>query len=219
MEKTVCQADGKREERGNCMIRNIIFDMGQVLIYFRPESFLNRYEITAEEKKLLETEVFQSMEWPLMDWGILTDEQALERMKPRIPEHLYGIAGELVSMWDRPIEPIPGMAELVKKLKEAGYSIYLLSNASLRHPHYWNRIPGSRYFDGVVVSAFEKMVKPDPAIYQCLLTRFDLKAEESVFIDDAPVNIAGAYLAGIDGIIFRGPEDLKTQLTKRGIMV
>lgn len=201
------------------MIRNIIFDMGQVLIYFRPESFLNRYEITAEEKELLYREVFQSMEWPLLDWGELTDQEALERMKPRIPAHLHGIAGELVSMWDRPIEPIPGMAELVKSLKEAGYGIYLLSNASLRHPDYWNRIPGSEYFDGVLVSAFEKLVKPDPAIYGRLLTRFGLQAEECLFIDDAPVNIAGAYLAGIDGIIFRGTEDLKRQLTNRGIML
>lgn len=201
------------------MIRNIIFDMGEVLIYFRPESFLDRYEISWEDKDLLYREVFRGMEWPLLDWGALNDAEALERIRPRIPERLHGIAGELVSMWDRPIEPIPGMAELVKGLKEAGYGIYLLSNASLRHPEYWDRVPGSEYFDGLMVSAFEKLVKPDPAIYQAMMDRFGLDVSECVFIDDAPVNIAGAYLAGLDGIIFRGVEDLKDRLAERGISV
>ncbi|MCD7862829.1 MAG: HAD family phosphatase [Lachnospiraceae bacterium] len=199
------------------MIWNIVFDMGQVLIYFRPDSFLNRYEISDEEKQLLKREVFGSMEWPLLDWGALTDEQALERMKPRIPASLHEIAGNLVRMWDRPIEPVQGMADLIRDLKEAGYGIYLLSNASFRHPDYWGRIPGSEYFDGLVISAFEHMVKPNPDIYRCLLDRYDLRPEECVFIDDMPTNVAGAYVAGMDGIVFRGVEELRNELEKRGV--
>ncbi|MCD7738331.1 MAG: HAD family phosphatase [Lachnospiraceae bacterium] len=199
------------------MIRNIIFDMGQVLIYFRPESFMSRYFLSEEEKKLLEREVFHSREWPLLDWGVLTEEQALERICPRLPQALHPVARRLVEMWDRPIEPVEGMAELIKELKEVGYGIYLLSNASLRHPDYWKRVPGSEYFDGLVVSAFEKKIKPNPDIYECLLERFGLAAEECFFIDDQPVNVAGAFVSGMDGVVFRGATDLRIELQKRGV--
>jgi putative hydrolase of the HAD superfamily len=201
------------------MIHHIIFDMGQVLLYFRPDSFLDRYDLTTTERELLKREVFQSMEWTLLDWGKMTDEEALKEICKRLPAHLHPIAGELVTMWDRPIEPIPGMAELVEELKNAGYGIYLLSNASLRHKEYWQRVPGHELFDGLVVSAFEQKIKPDPAIYQCLLDRYGLKGEECLFIDDSPINIAGAYLAGISGIVFHGPEDLRRQLETRKVLI
>ncbi|MCD8327097.1 MAG: HAD family phosphatase [Lachnospiraceae bacterium] len=200
------------------MIRNIVFDMGQVLMYFRPDSFLGRYSLSEEEKNLLKREVFQSVEWVLLDWGELTDEQALERICPRLPQSLHPVARRLVGMWDRPIEPVEGMAELLRDLKEAGYGIYLLSNASFRHPDYWKRVPGSEYFDGLVISAFEKKIKPNPEIYQCLLERFGLAAEECFFVDDQPANVAGAFVTGMDGAVFRGVRELRAELAKRGVL-
>ena len=96
------------------------------------------------------------------------------------------------------------MCELVAELKANGYGIYLLSNASLRQHEYWPRIPASRYFDGTLVSADVKLVKPQPEIYLLLCQKFRLRPEECFFIDDSNYNIEGALNSGMSGAIFHG---------------
>ena len=77
-------------------------------------------------------EVFRDREWVQLDRGTLTEEEALELICKRLPERLHGAAEELVcGWWKRPLLPVPGMAELIAGLKQAGYGIYLLSNASI----------------------------------------------------------------------------------------
>ncbi len=193
------------------MIRNLIFDMGNVLIRFDRELFLSRLGLEGAERELLMQEVFLSLEWARMDRGSLTDEEAARNICQRVPEHLHSAVRQLVEKWDRPILPIEGMYELVEELKAKGYGIYLLSNASFRQHDYWPRIPVSRFFDGTLVSADENVVKPQPEIYQLLLDRFSLKGEECLFVDDVPANIEGAYYCGIPGIVFHGDAGLLRQ--------
>ena len=183
-------------------IRNILFDMGNVLIYFDRNLFMERLGVSEEDRKLLMREVFLSVEWVRMDRGSLVEETALENICHRLPERLHDAAQKLVSMWDRPILPIPGMYELIEELKTNGYGIYLLSNASIRQHEYWPRIPASRFFDGTLISADEGVLKPQPEIYHLILDRFQLKAEECFFIDDVPANIEGAFYCGISGAVF-----------------
>ena len=147
------------------MIRNIVFDMGQVLIRFDRDFFIRRLGVEGDDAKLLLREVFLSLEWAQMDWGSISDEQAAVSVCARLPERLHDAAEKLVTMWDRPILPIEGMYELVEQLKAAGYGIYLLSNASVRQQDYWPRIPCSRFFDGTLVSWEVGSVKPEREIY------------------------------------------------------
>ena len=105
------------------------------------------------------------------------------------------------------------------ELKGMGYGIYLLSNAGLNHPQYFDRVPGSECFDGRVVSAFYKLLKPQPELYQILLREFSLKAEECFFVDDLNINVEAAELAGMSGCVFRGVEDLRQRLIQTGIPV
>ena len=121
------------------MIKNILFDMGNVLIRFDRKAFLDRLDISEEDKQLLLREVFLSVEWVQMDRGTLCEETAEPLMCQRLPEHLHSAVHSLVSLWDDPMLPIAGMAELVEELKEKGYGIYLLSNASVRQHEYWPR--------------------------------------------------------------------------------
>ena len=186
------------------MIRNIVFDMGQVLLRFDRDYFISRLGIEGEDKALLKREVFLSLEWARMDRGSMTDAEAAVSVCKRLPEHLHDAASKLVQMWDRPILPIEGMYELIEELKGKGYGIYLLSNASYRQHDYWPRVEASKFFDGTLISADEKVVKPQPEIYRLLLQRFDLKAEECFFIDDVPANIEGAFYCGIPGAVFHG---------------
>ena len=202
------------------MIRNILFDMGNVLIRFDREYFIDRLGVNPEDRQLLLREVFHSVEWVQMDRGSIVEEQAVAQVCRRLPQHLHDAAEKLIAMWDRPILPIDGMYELIEELKNAGYGIYLLSNASLRQHEYWPRIPASRFFDGTIISADEGVMKPDAEYYLRALNRFGLKADECFFVDDVPSNIEGALYCGIPGAIFRGDASLlRKQMRAAGIQI
>ena len=202
------------------MIRNILFDMGNVLIRFDREYFIDRLGVSPEDRQLLLREVFLSVEWVQMDRGSIVEEQAVAQVCRRLPQHLHDAAEKLIAMWDRPILPIDGMYELIEELKNAGYGIYLLSNASLRQHEYWPRIPASRFFDGTIISADEGVMKPDAEYYLRALNRFGLKADECFFVDDVPSNIEGALYCGIPGAIFRGDASLlRKQMRAAGIQI
>ena len=156
------------------MIKNIIFDMGNVLLKFDRNYFLDAVGVKPADRRTLMNNVYLSLEWAKMDRGSMTEEEAAASMCSRLPERLHEQAHLLVDRWDRPILPVPGMAELVRELKEAGYGVYLLSNASYRQHEYWPRVPGSEYFDGTLISADVKLVKPCAEIYELLYSTFDL---------------------------------------------
>ena len=160
------------------MIRHIIFDMGGVLRVWDPAEFMETMGIPADDRKILMREIFSAVEWPMQDIGLITEEETLERVSGRIPGRLRPAAEKLILHWEELSRPIPGMADAIGRLKENGYGIWLLSNASKRHGQYWGRIPGSEYFDGLVISAFEGVLKPDLTMYRTILSRFGLKAEE-----------------------------------------
>lgn len=194
--------------------------MGNVLIHFDRRAFLDRLDISEEDKQLLMREVFLSVEWVQMDRGTLWEASAEPLMCRRLPERLHSAVHSLVSCWDEPMLPITGMAELVQELKENGYGIYLLSNASLRQHDYWSKVPGWQFFDGKIISADEKVMKPHPDYYLRAMERFKLIPGECIFIDDVPANIEGAMYCGIPGIVFHGDAQLlRRQLRDHGIRV
>ena len=202
------------------MIRNIIFDMGNVLLRFDREIFMNRHaaDCTPEERTLLLREVFLSAEWIMQDRGTHTPSETVEIICERLPGKLHKAAEGLVNWYIGDIMPVDGMAELIGELKQEGYKIYLLSNAAKDFPNYWNKIPGHEYFDDLCVSAFHGFIKPQPEIYRCALEKFGVLAEECVFIDDSAVNVAGAVACGWHGIVFHGDsEELAGKLSALGI--
>lgn len=186
------------------MIKNILFDMGNVLIRFDRKLFLDKLDVSEADKEILLREVFANVEWAQLDRGSKTEATALESMCERLPQRLHKAAERLTFHWDEPLIPIAGMYELVEELKEKGYGIYLLSNASVRQHAYWSRIPASKFFDGTLISADVHAVKPQPEVYKLCLEKFGLKAEESFFIDDVGANVEGAINCGLSGAVFFG---------------
>ena len=202
------------------MIRNIVFDMGNVMLRFDPKLFMERVGVTEpEDQKLIQQELFRSLEWVQMDRGTKTEAEVLEIVEKRLPEHLHDALEELLLRWERPILVIPGMAEFIRDCRRAGYGIYLLSNASKRLHSYWKSIPGHEYFDGEFVSADYQLVKPQQAIYQKFCQVFGLDPKECLFIDDMPLNIEGAVTAGWQGIVFHDVEDLRKKAYEIGVRV
>lgn len=202
-------------------IRNVIFDMGEVLTHFRPRRYIERLGVSEEDAEALLREVFRRVEWVRLDRGIITEEEAVESICRRLPAHLHEAAGELVfRWWTGPLDPVPGMKELVAEVKSLGLGAYLLSNASIRQCKYHDRIPGTEYLDGRIVSAECKLVKPQLEIYRLLLDTYCLKAEECLFIDDSPINVEAAVCAGLRGIVFDGDVPrLRGELREAGIPV
>ena len=202
------------------MIRNIVFDMGNVVIRFDRETFMDACGVPEEDKQLILREVFLAPEWVMMDRGTLTDLQAAEILCARLPERLREKAFRLITMWDRPILPVEGIEELIRELKALGYGIYLLSNASLRQPEYWARVPAAKYFDGTVISSQVKLVKPMPEIYLKLFETFRLRPEECFFIDDSTANVEASLYVGMPGaVFFDDVHRLRQDLRKAGVPV
>ncbi len=201
------------------MIRNIVFDMGNVMIRFDPAFFIRREEITdPADRELIMKELFLSLEWAQMDSGVLTEETAEPLVLARIPDRLKTQVRNLLYHWACPRDTLPGMEELVRRLKAAGYGIYLLSNASKAQHVYWPQYPVSRLFDGKLISCDLGFVKPMREIYEAFTEKFGLVPEECVFIDDAPNNVAGAVACGWHGIVFHGSSDeLERKLLALGI--
>lgn len=201
------------------MIRNIVFDMGGVLIHYNPARFIDLLALEGGDRDLLMREVFSTVEWVQMDRGTRTEEEASAAMKKKLPPRLHGAADRLVYWWELELRPMEGMEGLLRELKELGFPIYLLSNASLRQPGYFDKIPGSQYFDGKIVSAFYKLLKPQPEIFRLLTEKFGLKLEECFFVDDLPGNVEGAVNAGLSGAVFHGTSDLRKKLRAAGVPV
>lgn len=201
------------------MIQNLVFDMGQVLIRWQPRQFTAKYGFAEADEALLVQELFQSVEWVRLDRGTISEAEAAARVCGRLPQRLHGAVEEIVfSWWRRPLVPVEGMAELLRELKENGYGIYLLSNASLALRRYFPRIPGAECFDGLVVSAEERLLKPQHEIYEVLLRRYSLSPESCFFVDDLPANVEGAQNVGMQGAVFRGDVNrLRRELAAAGV--
>ena len=200
------------------MIKNIVFDMGQVLINFDADRYTARFVPDPADYGLIHRELFRSVEWVQMDRGSITDEEAVAAVCSRLPARLHQAVRDILDNWHQDIPPLDGIYELVQELKEKGYGIYLLSNTSARFHSFRKNIPALRFFDGEFISADHHLVKPEPGIYQKFLAQFSLEGDQCVFIDDVPLNVEGAVRCGIHGIVYHGdPDLLRRQLRQMGV--
>ncbi len=190
------------------MFKNYIFDFGQVLIKFDPYYMVSAFATDEEDKKLLTPIVFDRLYWNGLDDGSTTDAEVKEAVCKRLPVRLHKTACDIYDNWIRNLPAIDGMSELLDTLKEKGAKLYLLSNISNYFAENYESVPEIKEviskFDGVIFSAPIKMAKPSREIFEHLLAKFDLKAEDCIFIDDSEKNILGAKAAGIEGYLFDG---------------
>lgn len=185
-------------------MKNVIFDMGNVLLTYDPEVCLNHIVEKEEDRALIRRELFEGPEWVQGDLGELTDEERFNGVSKRVPERLHEELRRCTVEWDMCMYPVKQAREFCDYLKKSGFGIYVLSNASSSFYRYFPRFAPFDYFDGIVVSCDVHIIKPDIRIYQHLLKKYNLRADECFFIDDLEANIEGAKNAGIDGAVFEG---------------
>lgn len=202
------------------MIRNIVFDMGNVLLDWNPRQMLMHLPVQEKSRELLLKELFGGPEWAQLDEGLTTEAELIEKVCARLPEWAHQDAQTTIDHWHEYFYPLDGTYQLVKELRAAGYQLYLLSNAGARFHQYENDVPAFHYLDGRFISADFKCVKPQPIIYEKFLNHFGLRPEECLFIDDVPANVEGGRAAKMDGIVFDGDVNhLRMQLSERGVKV
>lgn len=182
------------------MIKNVVFDMGNVILRWNPQYIAEKLSNNEKEKEIIINELFASKQWALLDEGKISLEETVASFSSKHRELLkYALYH-----WHDYFEPFIEIIPLLKRLNNNNYQIYLLSNCNKQFDEYCQRVEAFKYFDGFYISAKHQLMKPDIKIYQDFLNEFHLKAEESIFIDDVKANIDGAKQAGIAGYYYDG---------------
>lgn len=200
------------------MIKNIVFDIGNVLLNFKPVEYL-RTKMEEENIKSVKEAVFDSPEWPMLDEGTITEKEAIRVISERNAE-IKDLVELAFDNWYDMLTPIENSVKLLKELKAKGYNLYYLSNfQELAYDYIIKEYEFFGLFDGGVASFAEKLMKPDKDIYEKLMERYDLKPEECLFMDDTALNIDGAENVGMKGIVFTTAEDAMDNLKKFDVLV
>lgn len=199
------------------MIKNIIFDIGNVLTDFRWREFLQDKGFDEEMVERIAKASILSPFWSEFDRGEWSDERLIEEFVKNDPE----IEEQLHQAYDN-VHDIVTIREYaipwVKELKAKGYKVWYLSNFAYKTAvECADALKFIPYMDGGILSYQDKVVKPDPAIYKLFLERFGLAAKECVFLDDTLKNIEAAQAFGIHGICFRTKEQAQEELKKLGV--
>ncbi len=184
-------------------IRNIVLDMGNVLLDFNPEVPLRAFLPCEEDRAPIRKELFEGPEWPLHDKGDITAEEMYERVAARVPARLHEGLKRCAFEWLICMKPLAPAVEFCAAMKEKGYPLYVLSNAADNFYDYFENFAPREYFNGILYSAEVKILKPDPGIYQAFFERFGLVPNECLFIDDREINVEGARRAGMFAEVYR----------------
>lgn len=199
------------------MIKNVIFDVGKVLVEWEPLVAMKKLGFDDATAKAVAAATTDSPEWDESDRSVGTDEEILAMLIGNAPEY----EKEIRTFWENislPIYQYDYARAWIRELKNKGYGVYILSNYG--RWTYQNTAEALSFLedvDGAVFSYQVHQMKPEPEIYQTLLTKYGLKAEECVFLDDRQVNIDGAKAQGMEGIVFTSYEEAVERLKEYGV--
>ncbi len=186
------------------MIKNLVFDLGNVLISFKPSEFFDKKDYPESIKSKILSDIFGSKEWLMLDNGDINTSQAIDLIASKSTlnkeeiAHIFNLRTELIFPLDQNVRLLPG-------LKKQGFSLYFLSNfpmdlfEEVKTGYYF-----FKYFDGGVISAEAKSSKPDKRIYEILMEKYNLVPNQCLFIDDLEVNVKAAEASGMNGLVTFG---------------
>lgn len=197
------------------MIKNIIFDIGGVLVEFNPIKTLRDMGLPEEEVLEIAKHTALSPLWTEFDRGVLDREKVMEMMKEGLSPSCKADADRFFHQEImKTVTSFDYAADWVKNLKARGYKVYLLTNYPdwMFDYHFEHTFTFAPFVDGQLVSGKEKMIKPDVEIYQAILAKYNLQAQECVFIDDRKENVEAAIAQGIKGIQFTNYDEVRAKL-------
>ena len=194
------------------MIKNIIFDLGNVLISFKPSEYFDKNNYPLSIKATILSDIFGSKEWLMLDNGEITTPEAINAIATKSSlskkeiAHIFNLRTDLMF-------PLDSNVRLLPELKKRGFRLYYLSNFPLdifeevSTEYYF-----FKYFDGGLISSEAKFSKPDIGIYNILNKKYSLVPKECLFIDDIEVNVRAAQALGMKGIITYGSLEISNDI-------
>ncbi len=196
------------------MIKNIVFDIGKVLVRFDWEDYLASFGFPEEEYQAIANAMFLSPDWELVDEGRLSYGEIEAIFQASAPGYVKDIArvfstfGDCISRFDY-------TRDWIRSLKKEGLSLYYLSNyGDFTREYTKAELDFCELMDGGLMSYQVQLLKPNPAFYQCLFQKYDLKPEECIFIDDNAANIETARFLGMHTIRFQDYESAIRELSR-----
>ncbi len=186
------------------VIKNIVFDMGNVLTIYNADEYIRGYVDNEEDFKWIRNHLCASVEWLRMDRGTMTDEEAAASICRRMPGHLHDTVRRFIAEYRMVQPPNPPMEKLVEELSRSGYDLYLMSNTSHRFRVFSQSIGSIRYMKGIWISCEHGLLKPEPEAYLDFFRTFSLNPGECFFVDDSPANVEAARNQGMTGCVYYG---------------
>jgi FMN phosphatase YigB (HAD superfamily) len=194
------------------MIKNIVFDIGNVLLSFKPSEFFDKKNYPENIKATILADIFGSKEWRMLDNGDINTTEAIDAialkssLKREEISHVFNLRTELMFPLDLNVRLLP-------KLKKQGFRLYFLSNFPI---DIFEEVKTGyfffKYFDGGLISSEVKFSKPDSRIFEILLEKYSLIPEECLFIDDSEINVKGSISAGMKGFVTYGSLDISKDI-------
>ena len=197
----------------------VIFDVGNVLYGWDPDSFLVR-QIADDEARMRFVDDVGLWDWhETLDGGRDYGEAAAE-LSEKFPEYAHLIAAWGERFGETITDPLPGVHDLVEALDQRGVPLFAITNfsADFWAPFHARERDFFRRFRDIVVSGEVKLLKPDPAIYYLALDRFGLRPQDAIFIDDRLINVEAAQAVGMKAHLFTTAEDLRARLEADGLL-
>ena len=202
----------RKRQGGTGDLKNVVFDLGGVLIDWNPERILAGFYADPDSRAIMRTALFMHPDWLQLDRGTLQEAELLARVAGRtgrphteLEDLLEAVRASLHAKSDT--------VALLEQLAARGVPLYCLSNISadmfgyLRRRHsFWS------LFRGIVISGELQLMKPEREIFELLLKRYDLAAQDTVFVDDNGPNVAGARAVGVHGVWFRDAAQCEREL-------
>lgn len=194
------------------MIKNLVFDLGNVLLSFRPAEYLEKNKYPETIKAIILTDIFGSTEWQMLDRGEISTPDAIESISKKSSlrkeeiVHIFNLRTDLMFPLDLNVRLLP-------VLKKRGLRLYFLSNfpgdifEEIRTGYYF-----FKHFDGGLISAEAKHAKPDIRIYELLMEKYSLIPEECLFIDDLEANVISARESGMKGLFTDGSLEIGSEI-------
>ena len=199
------------------MIKTIIFDIGNVLADFTWREFFDGFKLEPDLFNRLCEATVLSDDWKEVDRGVFSTEEIIKRFvdnDPALEETIFRVFENVRGMVSRNEYAIPWIQEL----KQKGYQVLVLSNFSEKvFKDCSDALDFLQYVDGGILSYREKVIKPEPAIYERLIEKYGLDPQQCVFLDDLEKNLDAAEAFGIHTICFQSKKQADSELYKLGV--
>ena len=200
------------------MYKNVIFDLGGVVLDFNPRDLLLDYFMNKTAEDEVYDLTFGSKEWEELDAGLITRAAANRAMLENAAQ--VGRTFEVqtvIDEWEKILHTKRSTVKTMMQLKLAGYRLYYLSNIASDTMEHVRQREFFPLFDGGIASCDVHVNKPDPKIYTLLMQKYHLVYEESIFVDDNRTNAQAAYNLGITGILYKNRKSFNRALERCGI--